>query len=115
MMPLSEKTGNGWGTSSMTTRCIACMAGRSYDYIVCAGLPVTKWWINQHPDEDLANLGRLHKALSKAECKCRFVLISTIDVPNVTRPDGQDENNVTPADHAYGKHRLMMEDWVKEQ
>lgn len=91
------------------------IAGKSYDILICAGLPATKWWINQHPEEDLANLDRLQKALAKAECKSRFVLISTIDVHDVTRPDGQDEENVIPADHAYGKHRLMMEEWVKQQ
>jgi sugar phosphate isomerase/epimerase len=88
---------------------------KTYDIIICAGLPAAKWWINQHPDEDLANLSRLQSALAKAECKGRFVLISTIDVHDVSRPAGQDDETIVPAEHAYGKHRLMMEAWVKER
>jgi sugar phosphate isomerase/epimerase len=88
---------------------------KTYDTIICAGLPAAKWWINQNPDEDLANLSRLQSALAKAECKGRFVLISTIDVHDVSRPDGQDDETIVPAEHAYGKHRLMMEAWVKER
>lgn len=91
------------------------IADKAYDIIICAGLPATKWWINQHPDEDLANLERLQKTLAKADCVGQFVLISTIDVHDISQPDDQDEERVIPANHAYGKHRLMMEAWVKTQ
>lgn len=91
------------------------ISGKTYDIIICAGLPATKWWINQHPDEDLANLERLQTALAKAECSGHFVLISTIDVHDISQPADQDEDRVIPANHAYGRHRLMMESWVKVQ
>jgi len=88
---------------------IDAIAGTRHDAILCAGLPAAKWWINQHPDEDAANMRVLQGALETAECGT-FVLVSTIDVYD-TAAVNQDEDNVTLAAHAYGRHRHAMERW----
>lgn len=99
------------GAACFNSKNIDAIAGQAFDIIICCGLPATRWWINQHPDEDAANMGHLQAALSKAECRAGFVLVSTIDVYDVARLH-QTEAVVQPAQHAYGKHRLQMEEWA---
>lgn len=90
---------------------IESLAGRSYDLIACAAAPGLKWKANQQPAEDLASIRRLMAALEKVKAR-EVVLISTVDV--YPRPVGVDEE--TPIDRdqesAYGRHRLLLEDFV---
>ncbi len=84
------------------------LAGKHYDFVVCAGAPAAKWLINQNPDADQANLQTLQDAIAAADI-AELLLISTIDV--YAAPLGVYED--TPIDvtghHAYGLHRLALE------
>lgn len=72
--------------------------GRSFDRVVCAGAPGAKWIANENPQEDKANIQRLINALASVDANS-FTLISTIDVSAI---------------HAYGRHRLALEDFVRD-
>jgi hypothetical protein len=91
------------------------LRGRSFDLLVCAGVSAVKWWANKEPDADRAGIVRLTDALAEARAR-EFILISTIDV----YPDpaaGLDESAAIGAmeNHAYGRHRLKLEEWVSER
>ena len=87
---------------------------RSLDRIVCAGLPAAKWIANREPDNDRANMLHLCDTLRTVTAGS-FVLISTIDV--YPRTDGADEEFDCGAapNHAYGRHRLEFERFVRER
>ncbi len=89
------------------------IAGRAYDLLVCAGAPAEKWKANQQPTQDLQTIERLIACLGRAKsAKC--ILISTVDVyPN---PVDVDEGSPIATDEAspYGKHRLLLESFVKD-
>jgi nucleoside-diphosphate-sugar epimerase len=87
------------------------IAGRSFDLVVCCGAPAEKWKANADPERDMANLTRLTRALSEVNA-AKVVLTSTVDV--FARPVGVDEDSPTPSDglHAYGRHRLWVEELV---
>ncbi len=85
------------------------MAGQSFDLMVCAGLPATKWKINQDPQADWTNILKLQSVLERVTAK-EFVLISTIDV--YPGRAGWNEDAPFPAlseMNAYGYHRLLFE------
>jgi hypothetical protein len=90
------------------------LAGRSYDLVACAGVSAVKWKANQDPDRDWAGIRSLLDVLATVRAG-RFVLISTIDV----YPDPRGVTESTPihglANHAYGSHRLRVEDFVRER
>jgi nucleoside-diphosphate-sugar epimerase len=87
------------------------LAGKEYDLVVCAAAPGVKWKANKEPDQDLASIRRLMAPFESLTCR-KVVLISTVDV--YLEPAGCDED--TPIDRsagaAYGKHRLMLEDFL---
>lgn len=87
------------------------IAGRSFDLVVCCGAPAEKWKANADPDQDMATLRRLTRALSEVNAR-KVVLTSTVDV--FADPVGVDEDAPTPAEglHAYGRHRLWLEELV---
>ncbi|TCL87887.1 hypothetical protein C8J38_1303 [Rhizobium sp. PP-WC-2G-219] len=87
------------------------MKGRSFDLVVCAGMPAVKWYANKFPNEDTNSLDRLIKCLQHVNAK-KFVLISTVDV--YSNPYGVTELD-SPARsglHPYGLNRLLLEDFV---
>lgn len=87
------------------------IAGASFDIIICSGLCAAKWWINENAEVDLRSMLRLQECLERVT-KCNyFVLISTIDVYDVTVPY-QTEEPSHLASHAYGIHRFKMESWA---
>lgn len=88
--------------------------GGDFALLVISGAPAVKWLANKEPDADLASIDRLWNSV--AECAAeRVVLISTVDV--YPRPVEVTES--TPVDrdacHAYGKHRLLLEDRVRDR
>lgn len=93
---------------------IGTIRGKSFDHVVCAGVQALKWWANLHPQEDKAGIDRLLEPLSKIQSR-RFTLISTIDVYPVPRDVNEDTVIKREDHHAYGLHRLEVEDWVKQQ
>jgi hypothetical protein len=88
--------------------------GRDLERVVCAGLPAAKWLANQDPGADQANMLRLCEALKGVGAQ-RFVLISTIDVYPRTRDADEDFDCATLPNHAYGRHRLAFEDFVRDR
>jgi len=90
------------------------IASRAFDLIVCAATPTEKWKANEFPDRDLESVERLTQSLMRAEAQ-RLVLISTVEV--FIHPVGVDEESPTPTDglHAYGRHRLQLEELAAER
>jgi nucleoside-diphosphate-sugar epimerase len=84
-----------------------------FNLVMCAAAPSVKWLANKEPADDLAAVTRLITNLKKIKAK-KFVLISTIDVyPNLNGVDEDSpiaKTNLSP----YGKHRLMLEEFVAE-
>ena len=93
---------------------IASIRGREYGHLVCAGVQAVKWWANANPAEDLAGIDRLLDALDGVRAG-RFTLVSTVDV--YADPRGVDERSPAggAGHHAYGLHRLHVEDRVRER
>ena len=87
----------------------------SFDVVVCAGVSAAKWIANRDPEADWAAIEKLIATLERVKAE-EFVLISTIDV----YPDpaaGGDESAIIDgaANHAYGRNRLRLEDWVTQR
>ena len=92
---------------------IDSIRGRTFDHLVCAGVQAMKWWANLHPDEDRAGIDRLLGPLAHVRAE-RFTLISTIDVYPVPRNVDEDSPIDRQGHHAYGLHRLEIEDRIRE-
>jgi hypothetical protein len=92
---------------------IDAMRGRIFERVVCAGVSAVKWLANRDPERDIAGIRRLADVLATIGAR-QFVLISTIDVYPVL--DGADESyDCAAADnHPYGRHRLWLEQRVRE-
>ncbi|MEY4576743.1 MAG: hypothetical protein RL701_1446 [Pseudomonadota bacterium] len=88
------------------------LAGQTFGTVVCAGAPAHKWLANREPEADMRGLAQLANAIDSVECD-RFVLISTSDVYPV--PDDADESYACEQlpNHAYGTHRLWLEQRVR--
>ena len=87
------------------------MRGVSAPLLVCAGVRAEKWKANAEPQTDWNSIQNLWDVMRSVRAH-RFVLISTVDVypqPNLVdegfRPHGL-------ANHAYGQHRLALEEMV---
>lgn len=91
---------------------IDSIAGGHFDLIVCAGAPAAKWKANADPAADRAGLGRLMTALERVTTQ-RFVHISTVDVYG--QPAGVDEDCPPSGATAYGRHRLELEQFVRDR
>lgn len=96
------------------SRNIESIRGKSYGFVVCAGLPAAKWRANADPAADLASLSRLVTALDGATID-ELIVISTVDVYDP--PVGVDEDTVIAHDsgHPYGRHRLRLEEFARER
>jgi dTDP-4-dehydrorhamnose reductase len=87
--------------------------GKDYDLVVSAGNSSVMWKANLEPETDLKNIQSFMNLTSKINAK-HFVLISTIEVydnPQQVDEDSQiDQSKLKP----YGKHRYMLEEFVKD-
>lgn len=92
---------------------IDMIRGQRFDHIVCAGVQAMKWWANLHPLEDMAGIERLLGALSESSAE-KFTLVSTIDVYPAPRGVDEDSSIERTGHHAYGLHRLEVEDRIRE-
>lgn len=92
---------------------IASIDGKSYDLVVSAGAGAEMWRINQDPAPDLANIKNLIEHLKTIKAK-HFVLISSVCV--YADFVGHNETSTPTGDILpYGVHRLMLEDFVRQQ
>lgn len=89
------------------------IAGRSFDLLVCSAMPAEKWKANQDPVRDQAVLEQLTGYLRQVSAQ-RLLLISTVDV--YPDPRGVDESSIIQLAQTqpYGKHRLMLEQFVSD-
>lgn len=87
--------------------------GKSFDLVVSCGTPSLRWLANKEPEKDLKVIQKLIDSLKSVNAK-KFVLISTIDAYD--NPIGVDEDSDIDESkqNAYGKHRYMMENFVRE-
>ncbi len=100
--------------ATYNSRNIDDIRGRHFDVLVCAGVQAVKWKANKEPEADWAGIERLLEALKEVTAD-RFVLMSTIDV--YPSPVGVDEDTLVDFqnNHAYGRHRWLVEDFVRER
>lgn len=89
------------------------IAGKHYDQVICAGVSAVKWMANREPAADRENIQSLIGNLKQVKTN-KFILISTVDVYPV--PIDVDENTTINIQDCkpYGKHRLELEDFVKD-
>lgn len=91
------------------------LRGGDFDLLIHAGVPSVKWIANKDPAADRAAIFSIRDVLATTKVR-ELILISTIDVyPDPSAPS--DENAaIDPArNHAYGRHRFELEQWVREQ
>lgn len=107
---------SGGGYSALfNSQNVGEMRGRHFAEIVCAGVASAKWLANRDPEADRRAIAALTDVLETVVAD-RFVLISTIDVYPVT-DSGENEDAALAgrANHAYGQHRLALEEWVRDR
>lgn len=85
--------------------------GKFYDIVYFVGLPATKWLVNKEPQKDVCNMLSIQQHLLKANIE-KFILVSTIDIYD-HQCLGQTEEPQHISLESYGKHRYIMEEWVK--
>jgi hypothetical protein len=89
--------------------------GKSFDVLVFSGAPANKWLANKEPEKDWANLQQI-MALLKTVLAKQVILISTVDViPPSASPQDESVNCTLGTNHAYGRHRLALEQFMRAQ
>ncbi|HEX7686189.1 MAG TPA: pyridine nucleotide transhydrogenase [Burkholderiaceae bacterium] len=88
--------------------------GRRFGTVVCAGAPAQKWIANREPEADRAGIDKLIGHLDRVECDT-FVLVSTVDVFGSPVAVDEDSAVVTDGLHAYGRHRFLLEEFVRRR
>src|ERR1700681_2686235 len=86
--------------------------GKEFDLLVCAGVSAVKWWANQHPIQDKAQIDALLADLSSVRAK-RVIVLSTVDVYPVSKSADESFDCHSLPNHAYGTHRLYFEDAMR--
>lgn len=84
----------------------------SYECIVCAGAPGTKWFANKFPEQDKNKIDRLIANLARARTQ-KLVLVSTIDV--YPYPSQVDESSRIQFEKltSYGANRRRLEQFIE--
>lgn len=87
--------------------------GTNPNFLVYAGLRAEKYLANHAPSKDMESIYEAENNIANIHPK-KLVLISTIDV--LGEPKGADERTEIDAESlcAYGRHRYMLELWVRE-
>jgi RmlD substrate binding domain len=82
--------------------------------LVCAGAPAAKWLANADPQADWAAISRLIASVETIQTD-QLILISTIDVYPPQLDVDERFGFEQSAAHAYGRHRLALEQAVRAQ
>lgn len=82
------------------TKNIDEIVDKSFNTIVCAGVSGVKFFANENPKKDYDDIISLIEKIDKCFFN-KFVLISTLSVYD------------NPADNAYGRNRLYLENYVR--
>lgn len=88
--------------------------GADNGFVVYSGMPAEKFTANAHPEEDFARAQNAMENIRKMRPE-KLVLISTVDV--YPRPRGVYEDTALNGENtpAYGKNRLELEGWVRQE
>ncbi len=86
---------------------------KKFDLVVCAGVSGTKWIANKHPEEDLEKIIALLDNLRRVKCET-MILISTVDVYKTPQNVDEDTTLETEGLHPYGRNRVFVEKFIKE-
>lgn len=92
---------------------VAVQYGTRPDLCVYAGVPAAMFLANADPEADLAVMRAARENLQKIAPK-ELVLISSIAVYADSRGKNEDEEPDTEGLSAYGRNRLQLEHWVRE-
>ena len=92
---------------------IAAQCGSAPDLCVYAGVPAAMFLANADPEADLAVMRAARENIRKIAPK-DLVLISTIAVWPDSRGKYEDDTPAADGLPAYGKNRLQLENWVRE-
>lgn len=87
--------------------------GKEFDLVVSCGTPSLRWLANKEPENDLKVIQKLIDALKGVNAK-KFVLISTIDAYDTPIDVDEDSDIDEEKQNSYGKHRYMLENFVRE-
>jgi len=87
---------------------INTIQGKSYDVVVCSGIPASMWLANTNPQKDLENIEALLKFLKTISAK-RFILISSTAVLAQPVKQVNESTSMFEKTLAYGKHRHYAE------
>jgi hypothetical protein len=97
------------------SKTIGDLIGRRFETIICAGVSAAKWLANKDPETDQLGIERLKTVLDTLTAR-EFILISTIDVyPDPSQQLNEDAIIGNVPNHAYGRHRLDLENWVSRR
>lgn len=90
------------------------IAGKEYDLVVSAANRADSFRINEHPEEDLAEIQEIARTIAGASIK-KMVLISTVCVYEASEP--ADENTPITGDNLtpYGRNRLLLEGLMRDR
>lgn len=87
---------------------ISEIRGRNFETLVFSGARAVKWWANQHPKQDWAEIDAALEPINTVSAR-HAVLISTIDVLPPIAGLKEDYDCSRFENHAYGKNRLRLE------
>lgn len=83
------------------------------DILIYAGIPGTKWVANQYEEQDKSSIEDAMENITLISPK-KLVLISTVDVYDDLNGTNEKHINNLRLLHTYGRHRLQLENWVKD-
>ena len=90
------------------------LRGGEFDLVIHAGVPAVKWIANTEPAADHAAISSIRAVLAAMKID-ELILISTIDVyPDPSAPLDESADIDPARNHAYGRHRFELEQWVRE-
>ena len=90
------------------------LRGGDFDLVIHAGVPAVKWIANKDPAADRAAIDSICGVLATMKAR-ELILISTIDVyPDPSAPLDESAAIEPARNHAYGRHRFELEQWVRE-
>lgn len=95
-------------TDLYNSKNISNITGKSYDVVVCCGIPASMWLANTNPDKDLENIDVLLNLLKTVSAKQFILISSTAVLAKPVKAVNEDTSNFEE-NLAYGKHRRYAE------
>jgi len=83
------------------------------DILIYAGVTGTKWYANSHPEKDIKVIESAILNIQKIRPQT-LILISTVDVYDAVNGVNEDSKITVSNLCHYGRHRQMLESWVRK-